>query len=145
MTKICKRDGCSARRAGFNQWLLKYTAQYFVNSVNADSTYGIKGNYKRLQVFTVLYICFYIFGEISCFGPAAKRAYFDTKFFVSGNLDLDHSVYDITRFLNASFCRTLVPIRASGTIGMHMLLDFIRIGKNREMGSLLGSFFEAVG
>ena len=38
---------------------------------------------------------------------------------------------------NASLCRALIPIRTGGTVCVHMLLDFIRLGKNSEMRSLM--------
>ena len=73
---------------------IKYVAYYFVDSVNADRTYRIKGNNKRLQVFSVLYVCFYIFRKASWLGFTAKRAYFDTEIFMSG--DITPTVASIT-------------------------------------------------
>ena len=73
-----------------------------MNSVNADRTYRIKGNNKCLQILSILYVCFNVFGKISCLGFAAKRAHFDTKFFVSGDIYLNYRVDYVPRLLNAS-------------------------------------------
>ena len=106
-------------------------------SVNADRAYRIKCNNKCLQVLAVLYICFYILRKHSCFGFTAKRTDFYTEFFMSGDIDFNHSVNDVARFLNASLCRALIPIRTGVTVCVHMLLDFIRLGKNSEVRSLM--------
>ena len=74
-----------------------------MDSVNADCAYRIKGNNKRLQILAILYICFYIFRKGSCFGFTAKRAHFDTEFFVSGDIYFNHRVNDVACFLNTSF------------------------------------------
>ena len=71
-------------------------------SVNADRAYRIKCNNKCLQVLAVLYICFYIFGKCSCFGFTAKRAHFDTEYFVSSDIYLNYRVDYVPRLLNAS-------------------------------------------
>ena len=80
---------------------------------------------------------FYNFLKHSCFGFTAKRTDFYTEFFMSGDIDFNHSVNDVARFLNASLCRALIPIRTGVTVCVHMLLDFIRLGKNSEVRSLM--------
>ena len=43
----------------------------------------------------------------------------------------------LSGFLNASLCRTLIPIRTRSTVGVYMPLNVIEFGKNSEMGSLM--------
>ena len=73
-----------------------------MDPVDADRTYGIKSDNQSLQILAVLYICFYIFWKCSCFGFTAKRAHFDTEFFVSSDIYLNYRVDYVPRLLNAS-------------------------------------------